>query len=59
MDTQFGFCRVGAAVPVVLPGAVNENVAALAGLAELELIGLVERRPGRGFVRRSLGARGE
>ena len=33
--------------------------AALAGLAELELIGLVERRPGRGFVRRSPGARGE
>lgn len=32
---------------------------ALAGLAELELIGLVERRPGRGFVRRALGARGE
>jgi DNA processing protein len=33
--------------------------AALAGLAELELLGVVERRPGRGFVRRALGARGE
>jgi len=35
------------------PGAV------LAGLMELELLGLVERRPGRGFARRAGGAQGE
>jgi DNA processing protein len=35
------------------PGAV------LAGLMELELLGLVERRPGRGFARRAGGAEGE
>lgn len=34
MDKQFGFCRVGAAVPVVSPGAVSENTAALVELAE-------------------------
>ncbi|MEI7705964.1 MAG: DNA-protecting protein DprA, partial [Deltaproteobacteria bacterium] len=36
----------------LLPGAV------LAGLMELELLGLVERRPGRGFARRENGPRG-
>jgi len=35
------------------PGAV------LAGLMELELLGLVERRPGRGFARRDLGSQGD
>jgi DNA processing protein len=35
------------------PGAV------LAGLMELELLGLVERRPGRGFARREVGSQGE
>jgi DNA processing protein len=35
------------------PGAV------LAGLMELELLGLVERRPGRGFTRRAGSAQGE
>jgi DNA processing protein len=35
------------------PGAV------LAGLMELELLGLVERRPGRGFARRDVGSQGE
>lgn len=35
------------------PGAV------LAGLMELELLGLVERRPGRGFARREGGTEGE
>ena len=35
------------------PGAV------LAGLMELELLGLVERRPGRGFARRAGGPQGE
>ncbi len=35
------------------PGAV------LAGLMELELLGLVERRPGRGFARRDFGSQGE
>jgi predicted Rossmann fold nucleotide-binding protein DprA/Smf involved in DNA uptake len=35
------------------PGAV------LAGLMELELLGLVEWRPGRGFARRAGGAQGE
>ncbi len=33
--------------------------AVLAGLMELELLGLVERRPGRGFARREFGSRGE
>jgi DNA processing protein len=33
--------------------------AVLAGLMELELLGLVERRPGRGFARRAGGAQGE
>ncbi len=33
--------------------------AALAGLAELELLGLVERRPGRGFARRDAVPQGE
>jgi len=37
----------------VMPGAV------LAGLMELELLGLVERRPGRGFARRAGSAEGE
>jgi len=37
----------------VRPGAV------LAGLMELELLGLVERRPGRGFARRAGRAEGE
>ncbi len=32
--------------------------AALAGLMELELLGLVERRPGRGFARSETGSRG-
>ena len=31
----------------------------LAGLMELELLGLVERRPGRGFARRDLGSQGD
>ncbi len=35
------------------PGAV------MAGLMELELLGLVERRPGRGFARRDLASQGE
>ena len=35
------------------PGAV------MAGLMELELLGLVERSPGRGFARRDLGSQGE
>lgn len=35
------------------PGAV------LSGLMELELLGLVERRPGRGFARREVGSQGE
>jgi DNA processing protein len=35
------------------PGAV------LAGLMELELLGLVERRPGRGFARRDVESQGE
>jgi hypothetical protein len=30
----------------------------LAGLMELELLGLVERRPGRGFARCEIGSRG-
>jgi len=34
MNVQFGFCRIGAAVPVVCPGAVNENIASLAQLAK-------------------------
>ena len=33
--------------------------AALAGLAELEILGLVERRPGRGFARRDAVPQGE
>ncbi|MDD4017835.1 MAG: NAD(+) synthase, partial [Kiritimatiellae bacterium] len=33
MDKQFGYCRVGAAVPVVLPAAVSDNVASLTELA--------------------------
>ena len=33
--------------------------AVLAGLMELELLGLVERRPGRGFARREVGSQGE
>ncbi len=33
--------------------------AVMAGLTELELLGLVERRPGRGFARREVGPRGE
>lgn len=33
--------------------------AVMAGLMELELLGLVERRPGRGFARRDLGSQGE
>ena len=32
--------------------------AVLSGLAELELLGLVERKPGRGWVRRDVGLRG-
>ncbi len=32
--------------------------AALAGLMELEMLGLVDRRPGRGFARRETGSRG-
>jgi DNA processing protein len=32
--------------------------AVLAGLMELELLGLVERRPGRGYARREIGSRG-
>ena len=34
MHKQFGYCRVGAAVPVVCPGAVNANIAAMAVLAK-------------------------
>ena len=30
MDQRFGYCRVGSAVPVIRPGAVRENVAAMA-----------------------------
>lgn len=33
--------------------------AVLAGLMELELLGLVERRPGRGYARREVGSEGE
>jgi DNA processing protein len=33
--------------------------AVLAGLMELELLGLVERRPGRGFARLAVGSEGE
>ncbi len=33
MHKQFGYCRVGAAVPVVRPGAVSANIASLAALA--------------------------
>ena len=33
MHKQFGYCRVGAAVPPVRPGAVSANIAALASLA--------------------------
>ncbi|MEI7898838.1 MAG: NAD(+) synthase [bacterium] len=34
MHKPFGYCRVGAAVPVVRPGAVNANVASMAALAK-------------------------
>ena len=30
MNTRFGYCRVGSAVPVIRPGAVRDNVAAMA-----------------------------
>ncbi|MDD4102306.1 MAG: NAD(+) synthase, partial [Kiritimatiellae bacterium] len=33
MHKQFGYCRVGAAVPLVRPGAVSENIASMAALA--------------------------
>ena len=34
MNERFGYCRVGAAVPAVRPGAVNTNVASMAALAK-------------------------
>ena len=34
MHKQFGYCRVGAAVPFVCPGAVSGNIASLALLAK-------------------------
>ena len=34
MHKQFGYCRVGAAVPFVRPGAVSDNIASMAGLAK-------------------------
>mgnify|MGYP001393643664 CR=1 FL=1 len=34
MHKQFGYCRVGAAVPSVRPGAVEKNIASLANLAK-------------------------
>ncbi len=34
MNERFGYCRVGAAVPVVRPGAVTTNVASMAALAK-------------------------
>ena len=34
MHKQFGYCRVGAAVPLVRPGAVSDNIASMAGLAK-------------------------
>ena len=34
MHKQFGYCRVGAAVPSVRPGAVSENIASMAALAK-------------------------
>ena len=34
MHKQFGYCRVGAAVPLVCPGAVEKNIASLVALAK-------------------------
>ena len=34
MNKTLGFCRVGAAIPTVWPGAVSDNVASLADLAK-------------------------
>ena len=33
MHKQFGYCRVGAAIPFVRPGAVSDNIASIACLA--------------------------
>ena len=35
MHKRFGYCRVGAAVPWVRPGAVSDNVASMANLAKM------------------------
>jgi NAD+ synthase (glutamine-hydrolysing) len=34
MHERFGYCRVGAAVPVVRPGAVSANISSMAALAK-------------------------